>query len=173
MNGIRTSAVARLSVAAMTACLLGAGSSAAVAAPSLPPTADEAGSWGDTKKWDDGLTVTTWKPTKFTPSNTAAGHEAENQAVKWRIKVHNGTDEPFDAVLMSVYVKSGEDGESCPRIFDSAKKLDFGIEGSVSPDANAAAEFAFDIPRGQLHKVDLEVVLGLDHDGQHWEGKVK
>lgn len=173
MNGIRATAVARLTVAAMTACLLGAGSSVAAAAPSQSPPAEKAGSWGDTKKWDDGLTVTVSKPAKFTPSASAAGHETKNQAVKWRIKVHNGTDEAFDGALMTINVKSGEDGETCPRIIDIEKNLDIGIEGSVSPGANGTADFGFDIPRAHLNKVDLEVRPLIDQDGRHWVGPVK
>ncbi|WP_367039643.1 hypothetical protein [Streptomyces sp. Je 1-332] len=171
MNGIRTSAVARLSVAAMTACLLGAGSSMAAAAPSVSPTAEKAGAWGEAKKWDGGLTVTVSKPSKFTPGEYSIGHESGNQAVKWRIKVHNGTDEAFQGALMSVYVKSGSDGVVCEQIFDG--DLGAGITGSVSPGSSGAADFAFDVPRGQLNKVDLEVRPEFDKDGKHWAGEVK
>jgi hypothetical protein len=145
----------------------------AVAAPSRPPAADKPGAWGDTKKWDGGLTVTVSKPTKFTPSASAAGHETKNQAVKWRIKVHNGTEETFNGALMTINAKSGEDGETCPQIIDIEKNLGIGIEGSVSPGANGTAEFGFDIPRAQLNKVDLEVRPEIFQDGQHWVGKVK
>ncbi|MGW7079863.1 DUF4352 domain-containing protein [Streptomyces sp. NPDC054866] len=143
----------------------------AAAAPSLP-VAEEAGKWGDTKKWDD-LAVTTSKPTKFTPSSTAAGHETKNQAVKWRIKVQNNTDETFEPALMTVHVKSGEDGESCTQIFDVEKKISLGIQGSVSPGSSGTAEWGFDIPRDQLNKVDLEVRPYFDEDGKHWVGEVK
>ncbi|MGW6268929.1 hypothetical protein [Streptomyces sp. NPDC055060] len=171
MNGIRTSAVARLSVAAITACFLGAGSSLAVAAPLLSPAAEKAGDWEDTKKWDGGLTVTVSKPTTFTPGAYSIGHESGNQAVKWRIKVHNGTDEAFQGALMSVYVKSGSDGDTCEQIFDG--DLGAGIAGSVSPGSSGAAYFAFDVPQKQLNKIDLEVRPDFDRDGKHWVGQVK
>ncbi|MGW5863609.1 hypothetical protein ACWFRJ_15715 [Streptomyces sp. NPDC055239] len=167
MNGIRTTAVARLSLAAaMTACLLGGTVSVVAAAPSADVD------WGDTKKWDSGLDVTVSKPVKFTPSAYAAGHENGHQAVKWRIKVHNGTDEAFQGALMTVYVKSGSDGDTCEQVFDGS--LGAGIAGSVSPGSSGAAEFAFDVPRGHLKKVDLEVRPDfLDDAGQHWVGEVK
>ncbi|MGW5733037.1 MULTISPECIES: hypothetical protein [Streptomyces] len=171
MNGIRTSAVARLSVAAITACFLGAGSSLAVAAPLLSPAAEKAGDWEDTKKWDGGLTVTVSKPTTFTPGAYSIGHESGNQSVKWRIKVHNGTDEAFQGALMSVYVKSGSDGDTCEQIFDG--DLGAGIAGSVSPGSSGAAYFAFDVPQKQLNKIDLEVRPDFDQDGKHWVGQVK
>ncbi|MFF1378891.1 hypothetical protein [Streptomyces sp. NPDC058308] len=171
MNGIRRSAASRLPAAALTACLLGTGGSLAAAAPPPPSAVAEAGAWGDTKKWGDGLAVTVSKPVKFTPASFAVGHESKNQAVKWRIKVHNGTDEPFNGALMSVYVKSGDDGEGCSQIYDG--KLGNGIEGSVSPGSSGTAEFAFDVPPGHLNKVDLEVRPQVDLDGRHWVGEVK
>lgn len=167
MNGIRTTAVARsLAATAMTACLLGTSAGVAMAAAS--PAADS--DWGQTKKWD-GLTVTVSKPTKFTPHQYAIGHEAGHQAVKWRIKVHNGTDEAFQGVLMTVNAKSGNDGDSCEQIFDG--DLGSGISGSVSPGSSGAAEFAFDIPKNQLNKVDLEVQPNFLDDSRHWVGPVK
>ena len=121
-------------------------------------------------KWDDGLAVTASKPVTFVPSDYAFGHETGNQGVKWRITVHNGTDEPFQASLISVYVKSGADGQSCEQIFDT--DVGSGIAGSVSPGSSGTAEFAFDVPRDQLGKVDLEVRPSFDHDGLHWVGAV-
>ncbi|MEU8956594.1 hypothetical protein AB0C93_20075 [Streptomyces sp. NPDC048518] len=172
MNGIRMSVAARLAATAMTACLLGtAGTLAAAAAPPTAVAADKAGAWGDTKKWGDGLTITVSKPQKFTPSPYAVGHEAKNQAVKWRITVHNGSEEPFQGVLMTVNVKSGADGENCAQIFDG-DKIGTGIEGTVSPGSSGTAVFGFDVPRGQLNKVDLEVRPNLDDHGEHWVGKV-
>ncbi|NEB79444.1 DUF4352 domain-containing protein [Streptomyces sp. SID14478] len=168
MNGIRTTAVVRLAAAAaMSACLLGTSVGVATAAGS--PSADT--DWGDTKKWGGGLEVTVSQPVKFTPSAYSIGHEAGNQAVKWRIKVHNGTDEAFQGALMTVYAKSGNDGDTCEQIFDG--DLGAGITGSVSPGSSGAAEFAFDVPRNQLSKVDLEVRPLIFHDGKHWVGDVK
>ncbi|RAJ70581.1 hypothetical protein K377_07920 [Streptomyces sp. PsTaAH-137] len=168
MNGTRTTVMARLSVAvAMTACLLSSGAGAVVAAAT--PSADT--DWGDTKKWDGGLEVTVSQPVKFTPSAYSIGHESGNQGVKWRIKVHNGTDEAFQGALMTVYVKAGSDGHTCEQIFDG--NLGAGITGSVSPGASGSAEFAFDVPRGQLSKVDLEVQPDFLGDGKHWVGEVK
>ncbi|MEV5612507.1 hypothetical protein [Streptomyces sp. NPDC052225] len=164
MNGTRVTAAARLSaVAVMSAGLLATGAG-------LSAASDEPGAWGDTMRWKDGLSATVSKPAKFTPTAYAVGHEAGHQGVKWRIKVHNGTDEPFQASLMSVYVKAGDDGDSCEEIFDGT--LGSGISGSVSPGSSGTAEFAFDVPRGGLGKVDLEVVPGFDYAGLHWVGKV-
>ncbi|NBE55246.1 DUF4352 domain-containing protein [Streptomyces boluensis] len=169
MRWIRATVAARLPVAAaMTACLLGvsAGTVTAAAAP-----AKDVAAWGETLEWDDGLAVTASQPVRFTPSDTSIGHDPGNQAVKWKIKVHNGTDEPFKAILMTVNVKSGADGETCEQIFDG--KLGGGITGTVSPGSSGTAEFAFDVPSDQLNTVDLEVTPGLDYDGMHWVGAVK
>ncbi|WP_372344467.1 hypothetical protein [Streptomyces sp. KL116D] len=172
MNGIRVTAAVRVSAAAvMTVCLLGAGAGVTVAAPSPSPSPSTDTDWGDTKKWDGGLEVTVSKPVKFTPSPYSIGHETGNQGVKWRIKVHNGTDEAFQGALMTVYAKSGSDGDTCEQIFDG--NLGAGIAGSVSPGSSGTAEFAFDVPRAQLTKVDLEVRPDFLGDGKHWVGEVK
>ncbi|MEU1117162.1 MULTISPECIES: hypothetical protein [unclassified Streptomyces] len=172
MNGTRTSVTARLAAATMTACLLGTGTTLVTAAAPATAAVTRAETWGDTKKWGDGLTVTVSKPQQFTPSSYSIGHETKNQAVKWHIKVHNGTKEPFQGVLMTVNVKSGADGEKCTQIFDG-DKIGGGIEGTVSPGATGTADFGFDVPRDQLKKVDLEVRPGFDLDGKHWVGEVK
>ncbi|MFE1955548.1 hypothetical protein ACFW9D_34345 [Streptomyces sp. NPDC059524] len=169
MNGIRVSATARLLIAAaMTACLLASSAGVAVAAASPSASTD---AWGKTKKWSGGLSVTVSKPVKFTPSPYSIGHTTGNRAVKWRITVHNGSDEAFQGALMTVNVKAGPDGDVCTQIFDG--DLGGGITGSVSPGSNGTADFAFDIPRNKLKKVDVEVVPEFLKDGKHWVGSVK
>ncbi len=118
-------------------------------------------------KWDDGLTVTVFPPEEFTSSYPQEGA----QAVKWRITITNGSDDPYRGSL-TVNVKAGDEGVQCEQIFDSANHVGGGIDGSISPGSSGTAEFGFDVPRAQLAKVDLEVSPSWSHEGLHWVGPV-
>ncbi|WP_053706183.1 hypothetical protein [Streptomyces sp. WM6373] len=127
--------------------------------------------WGETRTYGDGLEVTVARPTAFTPSATSAGHRSGNRAVAWKITLRNPAGEAFETALVAVYAKYGKAGEQAERVFDSAKAIGSGFEGSVSPGRSATATYVFDIPKAGTDLLDLEVVPHVvTHDGTHWTG---
>ncbi|MFJ6785386.1 hypothetical protein [Streptomyces yangpuensis] len=128
-------------------------------------------SWGETRTYGDGLAVTVARPTAFTPSGTSAGHRPGNRAVAWKVTLKNSTTEAFPTALVAVYAKYGKAGEQAERVFDSAKGIGAGFEGSISPGRSATATYVFDIPKAGVDQLDLEVVPDvIAYDGAHWTG---
>ncbi|MCX3060149.1 DUF4352 domain-containing protein [Streptomyces beihaiensis] len=171
-----------LGACVLVGAVAGSTSSSALVAPAGPsvrggweaakaaPGKHEA-KWGQAHRYKDGLTVTVDKPRKFEPTQFAVGHTVGNQAVKWRITVKNGTKKTFDATLVMVNVKAGKDGDQAEQVFDDP--INGMYEGTVTPGRSVSAEFAFDIPKGHLGQVDVEVQPGFQYGGAHWEGSVK
>ncbi len=93
-----------------------AGSTAAAAATSAAASSGVA-KFGDTYSWKDGLAVTISAPEAYTPSQSAAGAQAGQQAVAFTITIVNKTSEPFDPVLFHVSAQSGNTEASA--IYDS------------------------------------------------------
>ncbi|MEW2584679.1 hypothetical protein [Streptomyces virginiae] len=160
----------RLAVYLAVASMLTLGSTATAGA--VQPAAGLPNlTWGETRTYDDGLQVTVARPTAFTPSDTSAGHRPGHQAVAWKITLKNPTGEPFETALVAVYAKYGQAGEQAERVFDSAKAIGSGFEGSVGPGRSATATYVFDIPKAGTDLIDLEVVPHvITHDGAHWTG---
>ncbi|MGW6786179.1 hypothetical protein [Streptomyces sp. NPDC054987] len=159
-------------IASMLTLTLTFGFGFAAHAAAVQPVAEPSTlTWGETKTYGDGLAVTVARPTAFTPSATSAGHRAGNQAVAWKVTLKNATGEAFETVLVAVYAKYGKAGEQAERVFDAAKGIEGGFEGSVSPGRSATVTYVFDIPRAGTEMLDLEVVPQvITHDGTHWVG---
>lgn len=85
----------------------------------------------------------------------------------------NGTPETFQLDLLTIHVKSGPGGDQASEVFDSANHLGEHLTGSISPGSSATAEYAYDIPKGNLDKIDIEVIPGLNYTGAHWTGTAK
>ncbi|MGP3632269.1 DUF4352 domain-containing protein [Streptomyces sp. 24-1644] len=123
----------------------------------------------DTAVYDDGLEITVGNAAAYTPDAYAAGHTKGNRAYKVSVVVENKTKEKFDAVLVSVDARAGEDGVSAEQIFDG--KVGEGFTGTVLSGKKVTVQFAFDTP-ADAKNLTVEVSPGLDWDASQWELKL-
>lgn len=123
----------------------------------------------DTAVYDDGLEITVGNAAAYTPDAYAAGHTKGNRAYKVSVIVENKTKEKFDAVLVSVDARAGEDGVSAEQIFDG--KVGEGFTGTVLPGKKITVQFAFDTP-ADAKNLTVEVSPGLEWDASQWELKL-
>lgn len=105
--------------------------------------------FGETAAYDDGLSVTVSKPTDFTPSGSASGHEGFPSSVQFTVKVVNKTGAPFDPTLMFLSMQSGN--TEAGQIFDFGK----GMEGSPNTTVLDGRETTFPVAFGVQDPSDL------------------
>ncbi|MGB5952577.1 MAG: hypothetical protein WBG57_08715 [Ornithinimicrobium sp.] len=97
----------------------------------------DAASFGDTVAWDDGISLSVSEPEPYEPTESAAGNEGFDEAVKFTVTVTNDTDEEVSLLFLFATVTSG------------------GSEGSQVFDYGGGLEFAFDdVPPGEQTEVE-------------------
>jgi hypothetical protein len=126
-------------------------------APTVDP--NEPVSFGSTKTYEDGLSVTVSKGTNFTPSQYASADKAKAY-LKYTITVVNGTGKVFDPSMFNASVQSSntEGGQ----VFDSEK----GLEGAPSTKLLKGREAKFTIGFGVADPKDvvMEVTPSFEHE---------
>ncbi|MEU6879263.1 DUF4352 domain-containing protein [Streptomyces sp. NPDC046712] len=124
---------------------------------------------GDSSVYDDKLKVTVSEPKPYTPSEFAAGHTKGNKAYQVTVVIENGGTEHFDAALVTLSARAGQDGVAAEQIFD--EKVGTGFTGTILPGKKSTVVFAFDAPAAAKN-LTVEVSPGLDHNAAQWELKV-
>ncbi|MEE1755906.1 DUF4352 domain-containing protein [Streptomyces sp. SP18CS02] len=124
---------------------------------------------GDSSVYDDKVEVTVSEPTPFSPSEYAAGHTEGNKAYQVSIVIENKGTEKFDATLVTVDARAGQEGVTAEEIFDD--KVGTGFSGSVLPGKKSTVTFAFDAP-ADAKNLTVEVSPGLSYDASQWELKL-
>ncbi|CAM5285218.1 DUF4352 domain-containing protein [Streptomyces abikoensis] len=142
--------------------------------PSASPKSRTA-SFGDTYAYPDGLRVTVSQPEKFTPSGTALGHRAGNQAVKLTVALTNGGEKPVDTTGVLVTLESGDKADRAQQVFDSASGVGTPFTGTLEPKGSGKATLAFDVPPGGLGRLNVAVRpgSGQDRETAHWTGPAR
>ncbi|MGW8889776.1 DUF4352 domain-containing protein [Streptomyces sp. NPDC055749] len=123
----------------------------------------------DTAVYDDGLEITVSNAAAYTPDAYAAGHTKGNRAYKVSVVVENKTKEKFDATLVGVDARAGQDGVNAEQIFDG--KVGAGFSGTVLPGKKITVQFAFDAP-ADAKNLTVEVSPGFDWDASQWDLKL-
>ncbi|MFH8346268.1 DUF4190 domain-containing protein [Streptomyces sp. NPDC018045] len=121
---------------------------------------------GATAVYGTGLNVTVSKPGHYTAEEASAGHEQGNKSYKVTVRLENKGSKDVTGDLVSVEARTGKDGRTAERIFDS--KVGTGFSGTLTAGQTATADFAFDVPPG-AKTLDVEVRPGFDHKGTHWQ----
>ncbi|MER6605115.1 DUF4190 domain-containing protein [Streptomyces sp. NPDC000927] len=124
---------------------------------------------GDSAVYDDDLTVTVGDATTYAPDEYAIGHTKGNKAYRVTVVIENAGKEKFDATLVDVAARAGEDGVEAEQIFDD--KVGKGFSGTVLPGKKATVEFAFDAP-ADAKKLTVEVNPGFTYDATQWDLKL-
>ncbi|MFF3730222.1 DUF4190 domain-containing protein [Streptomyces sp. NPDC002476] len=124
---------------------------------------------GDSAVYDDDLTVTVGDATTYAPGEYAIGHTKGNKAYRVAVVIENAGKEKFDAALVNVTARAGEDGVEAEQIFDD--KVGKGFSGTVLPGKKVTVEFAFDAP-ADAKKLTVEVNPGFTYDATQWDLKL-
>ncbi|MDF6020570.1 DUF4352 domain-containing protein [Streptomyces sp. JH34] len=133
------------------------------------PEKDQALAEGDAAVYDDGLEVTVNAPAAYTAGEYAIGHTKGNKAYTVTVVIENKGKEKFDASLVSLEARAGEDGVDAEQIFD--EKIGEGFAGTVLPGKKITAEYAFDAP-ADAGTLSVEVSPDFDLDASQWELKL-
>jgi hypothetical protein len=130
----------------------GPSASSSASASEDPPMA-----FGQTRTFDDGLSVTVDSPVEFKPSKYAAASKAPDY-VKFRVKLHNGTGSTFDPSSFSTSLQSGSKEED--EVFDSDK----GIGDTPTTKLLDGRDAVFWIGFGAQDTTDLVLDVTADFD---------
>ncbi|MFF9914488.1 DUF4352 domain-containing protein [Streptomyces sp. NPDC013457] len=123
---------------------------------------------GDTAIYDD-IKVTVSEAKSYKPSEFAAGHTEGNKAYQVTVVIENGGKEKFDAALVTLTARAGNDGVTAEQVFDD--KVGTGFSGSILPGKKSTVVYAFDTPK-DAKDLSVEVSPGLEHEASQWELKV-
>jgi hypothetical protein len=138
-----------------------ADSTSADQAASESPAAPANPKFGETYKYDDGLTVTISPPQPYTPSDTAFIAEPAPAAfVAFDVTVVNGTQANYDPAMFSVSMQSANVEQE--EVFDSAN----GMGGSPTTAILPGRESVFKVAFGATDPNDLvmQVSPSFEHD---------
>ncbi|MFC9942320.1 DUF4352 domain-containing protein [Streptomyces pratensis] len=124
---------------------------------------------GDSAAYDDGLEVTVGDPASYTADEFAIGHTKGNSAYTVSVVIENKGKEKFDATLVSVDARAGEDGVNAEQIFDGT--VGEGFTGTVLPGKKVTAKYAFDVP-ADAKNLTVEVGPGFEWDASQWDLKL-
>ncbi|WP_241387714.1 hypothetical protein [Rhodococcus sp. CH91] len=124
-------------------------------ATSAATTSDEpaTATFGEGFTFRNGLAVAVAPPEPFTPSGSAAGFEAGDQAVTFTITIVNGSPENYDPVLFTTNLQSGNSEAS--EIYDSASS----IEGAPTTVILPGREAEFRVAYSVMDPTDLVLVV--------------
>ncbi|MFC8230036.1 DUF4352 domain-containing protein [Streptomyces sp. NPDC057287] len=124
---------------------------------------------GDSAAYDDGLEITVDAPAPYTAGEFAIGHTKGNSAYTVSVVIENKGKEKFDAALVTVDARAGEDGVNAEQIYDD--KTGEGFTGTVLPGKKITAKYAFDAP-ADAKNLTVEVAPGFEWDASQWELKL-
>ncbi|HWU08780.1 MAG TPA: DUF4352 domain-containing protein [Streptomyces sp.] len=121
---------------------------------------------GDSAVYDDGLEITVNAPAPYTADEFAVGHTKGNSAYTVSVVIENKGKEKFDATLVGVDARAGQDGVNAEQIFDGT--IGEGFTGTVLPGRKITAKYAFDAP-ADARNLTVEVSPGFEWDASQWD----
>lgn len=177
-TSIKTTIAAAALVAALTGCTTGGTatepetgtqppSSSTPAAPATEEAPETSGTaaFGEEWAYEDGLTVKVDYAGASQASSTAAGAEATmGQMRLFDVSVTNGTDAPFDPVLLMVDANYGPAGTAAQTVFDSAAGIGDRFQGVILPGNTQTVRMAYAIPTDGPQDVQFVIAPDFMHD---------
>jgi hypothetical protein len=112
--------------------------------------------FGKSYTWDDGVSVTVGRPTKFKPSAYAVV-ERSKRYLKFTVTVVNKSNKPVDLGL--TYIRVQSDNQEAREVFDSIS----GLRGPPDTKVLKGRESEFDAGFGVADPTDLVLEIAL-HD---------
>lgn len=123
--------------------------------------------------YEDGLQVQVTGLKKYKISSSAAGNLPGQVGVIATVTIKNGSGETFDANLVDVKLAAGPNGVETDQVYDSAKGVGGGFEGSIPKGRSKTAKVAFGVSPAHLSKLVVEVAPSWDHEASFFEGSVR
>ncbi|MFF3319204.1 DUF4352 domain-containing protein [Streptomyces sp. NPDC003035] len=118
--------------------------------------------------YKDKLKVTVSEAKPYTPSD-AADRTAGTKAYQVTVVIENGGKKEFDAALVTLSARAGQDGVAAEQVFDD--KVGTGFTGTILPGKKSTVVYAFDAPAA-AKTLTVEVSPGLEHNAAQWELKI-
>lgn len=104
---------------------------------------DDSPQFGESYTWDNGLTVTIGRPTRFQPSDSAFGAEKSGTPLAFEVTLVNNTDSPYDASCDYVTVQS--ENREADQIFDHANQFNGPPQTKVLDSREAKFKLGFNV----------------------------
>lgn len=138
-------------------------SAESVEEPTPEPTPEETSDtlkFGQTQKYEDGLSLTVAAPKPYKPSQYAAVEGKDKYYVQFTVTIVNKTGKPYDPVLFSASVQSAN--QEGHQVFDTGT----GVEGPPETKILNGREAKFRIAFGVANPKDivLEAAPGFEYD---------
>jgi hypothetical protein len=112
--------------------------------------------FGKSYRWDDGITLTVGKPTKFQPSAYTTLDKTKRY-LRFTVTVANKSDKPLDLGL--TYISAKSNSEEAHHVFDSVT----GLRGPPDSKLSKGRESKFDVGFGVADAKDVVMEIEL-HD---------
>lgn len=122
------------------------------------PSTSDTLKFGQTNKWQDGLSITIGKPAPYKPSESAAGTEGFTKFVVFDVTIVNQTGKAWDPSLFMSSLQSAN--EEASEVYDSAR-----LKDRPSTKLLNGREVKFKIAYGVKDPADL--VLEVTPDFEH------
>ncbi len=141
------------------------GAGTAASAPATPATDDSqepaSPTFGDTYKFEDGISVSISAPKKFKSSYP---EDVKGTSVKMTVKFTNGTSKTVDPTMILISASSGE--SESEEIFDGDKGLNGGPDTKLKPGKSVKWDIGFDVKSTKDVQVDFtySAMDSLDQD---------
>lgn len=98
--------------------------------------------FGQTWEWEDGMQVTVSKPSKYRPSEYAAGKDGHSKFVLFTVTVKNGSKKKVDLIGMANVASGDTEGGE---VFDSGKGVEGAPSTSILPGRKVTYKVAFGV----------------------------
>jgi hypothetical protein len=145
--------------------------SSSVLSDSVPPDCTPTGSvptpsttleqetlaFGKSYRWDDGVTLTVGKPTKFQPSAYTT-LDRSKRYLKFTVTVVNKSDKSLDLGL--TYISAKSNNEEAHHVFDSGT----GLKGPPDSKLSKGRQSQFDVGFGVADTKDVVMEIALHDD---------
>lgn len=159
-----------VSIVLVAGCGIGSGGKGSVSDASGTAAADaqpaqEIPTWGERYTWPDGLAVEVAAPVPCVPGKYAFSSTTGIQrAVKFTFTIVNGTDENFDAGVLTIGSNAQFNGSKADEIYDSNGECGGGFESAtVLPGKTFTSTMAFAVgPEPGEMQIALQPTLGGD-----------
>lgn len=123
--------------------------------------------------YKSGLEIRVPRLATFRISDTAAGGQPGQRGVVATVSIKNGSSERVDLDSVIVNARAGSEGEQAEAVYDSARGLGSGFQGTLAPGRTATAKYGFAVDPEDLDDIQIEVQLDYDRDPALFEGSTE
>jgi len=113
--------------------------------------------FGKSYRWDDGVTLTVGKPTKFQPSAYTT-LDRTRRYLRFTVTVVNKSDKSLDLGL--TYISAKSNNEEAQHVFDSVT----GLKGPPDSKLSKGRQSKFDVGFGVADTKDVVMEIALHDD---------